>query len=187
LKTQLVTDRDWAFLEGKPCVVTRFDPLAVVDDGRVKSLSWRTPYAMIQFKCYELGEGAPDTITGGVFHKQDFERLWQTLMDRGVRDDETVVVIWSKRNLPFGTRSLAMFMPRLAVLVFKTDAYRGLLDNDFRPEITGEERFYASMPIERLQPSIWKHHIAPTLHEQCVESYAVRGDERYIDWSKKYG
>lgn len=53
------------------------------------------PYAAIDIEAPPLSE---PTI-GYISHKLDFLHLWQAFNDRGVADDEEVIVIWNKSNL----------------------------------------------------------------------------------------
>lgn len=151
----LIKDRDWAFLDGLMCEVTKFTPLAKISSGQIAAVNRSMPYAFIDINCRENGINlAPDTC-GAISHKLDFKHLWAAFNDRGVAQNEKVFVVWSKRNLRPATRIFSSFMPRLAVLIFKDDGYELLSNNNYRPELNGWERMEASLPIAKWEPDVW--------------------------------
>src|SRR6266700_2228755 len=65
---------------------------ARVDDGRVIAPTKTEPYASIVVECDAL----PQKATGFITHRIDFLHLWRAFNERGVRDDEEVIVVWTK-------------------------------------------------------------------------------------------
>lgn len=148
-------DRDWAPIDGEICEVIKFRPFAKVVDGEVYAPDRTMPYALIDLACREKGIELPEGTTGVVSHQMDFKHLWAAFNDRGVSQNEKVFVVWSKRKIRGVARIFSSFMPRLAVLIFKDDAYELLHDNNYRPELRGAARWEASRPVLHLQPEIW--------------------------------
>jgi hypothetical protein len=139
-ETTFRRDSEWSQIDQELCLVKSFDPSSSVDsNGRVISASKSEPYASITFECTGLSEQA----TGFITNRADFRNLWRAFKERGVADDEEVVVAWTKSTLKPYARLFRVFMPGLAVMVCRKDSYRLMADPSFRPELTGIERFEA--------------------------------------------
>ncbi len=150
-KTTFRRDSEWSRVDNELCLVKSFTPKASVDrNGRVVSASKSEPYAEITFECTGLSELA----TGFITNRADFLNLWRAFNERGVDDDEEVIVVWNKSNLKAYARLLRVFMPGLVVMVFPKDAYRLWADPSFRPELDGIARARASTPIEEWKPDV---------------------------------
>ena len=186
MSNTLSKDGDWAVVDGRICEVSRFIPFAKVEDGKVSSTDRTMPYALITLDCRERGVELPAETVGAISHKLDFKRLWAAFVARGVGDDEKVIILWSKRNLKATARLFSPFMPRLAVTIFKTEAYELLTDSSYRPELRGEARFLAELPTHHWQPKVWKKRVVPTLYEQYVSYYLRTADERYLSLMTEY-
>jgi len=152
----LVKDRHWAPLDGLLCEVTKFTPLAKVEDGQVIAMDRPAPYAFIDISCREGGVTLPPDASGAISHKLDFLHLWRAFVDRGIGENENIFVVWSKKNLRPSARIFSPFMPRMAVLIFKDDGYRLFRDNTYRPELRGLDRASASLPIIHWRPDVWR-------------------------------
>jgi hypothetical protein len=147
----LLKDKDWSVIDGDACRVKRFGPLATVEDGRVRSLDWGMPYAAIDIECKRLPH---DDVTGFIGHKLDFLHLWSAFNERGVGDDEEVIVIWTKKHLKRYARVVSKIMPRLWVMVCRKEAFELMTDQDFRRELTGQARWKASEPLVEWKPDV---------------------------------
>jgi hypothetical protein len=145
-----IRDKEWSVIDGAACRVKAFTPMTTVEDGRVTPLRWSQPYASIEFEC----EALPQDATGLICHKLDFLHLWTAFNERGVEEDEEVIVLWSKENLTRSARLVARFMPRLWVMVCRKNAYELMTDNDFMPELRGRERFDAMDAIVEWKPEV---------------------------------
>lgn len=160
-------DGDWAVTEGFPCRVIEFSPLARVEDiklglphpnqnsfanvtssdvASVRSL----PYASVTLECARIASKCKGLIT----HKLDFVHLWLVFEEREIKDDEEVIIFWSKKYLKWYAKLLSWFMPRFVVMVCKRGAYELLNDPDCRPELRGEARWIALRSIETWQPQV---------------------------------
>jgi hypothetical protein len=148
----LLKTRDWQAVEEEPCRVLEFTPLATVANGEVQALDRGVPYASVNLQCPKLPAGT----VGYISHKMDFYHLWAVFRDRGVRQDEEVLIFWSKRQLKGFAKLFSPIMPRLCVMVCPAGAYEVMTDDNSRPELTGEARFLAMRPIIELKPPVWK-------------------------------
>ena len=182
----LLRDRDWAPFDGRIYQIARFTPFAKVDGTTVMSFDRSSPYALIDLKDCEQNMGYPADLLGAVTHKDDFKRLWWAFEGRGLGADETAVVVWSKRNLKLLVRPFSLFMPRIAVTIFKADALKLLCDKAYRLELRGEARFLAELPLHHWQPEIWRDPIISTLYDEYVRTYMNSGDEKYLKLIEKY-
>lgn len=152
-KIVLVKDSEWSVIDGEACRVTSFDTLgSLVDtDGRVHAVDKTTPYASVTVECKTLGKN----ITGYVTHKVDFQHLWAAFKERKVKEDEEVIIIWTKKHYRYKlTKSLAPSMPRLWVMVCPKGALELMVDSNYRPELTGEARWSAMKPIIQWKPEV---------------------------------
>ena len=110
----LLTDNQWAAIEGRLCLVTNFDPWAKPENGRIRAFfGWATPYACVQLKC----ENSTQDITGFISHKTEFAMLWAAFNKRtevpgtwleawspeeynpdGLGENEEVWLLWTRKN-----------------------------------------------------------------------------------------
>ncbi len=162
-RNSLIKDKDWSIVADRICGVTRFSPHARVIGEDVIHLDKSKPLAFISLECRERGVELPPNTVGAIFHKEDFKHLWSIFAERGFAEDEKVCIVWSKRNLRAPARLFSVFMPRLAVMVFKNRSYEMLANPEFYPHVVGQSRLEAELPICLLQPEIWKEPILPTL------------------------
>jgi len=182
----LSKDSDWSEFEGLICRVKRFTPFATVENGRVVTTNRTMPYALVALECCEKGVDRPPDAVGAIRHRLDFQRLWWAFVERDLGDDETVFVVWSKRNLKATARLFSPFMPRLAVTIFKTEAWKLLSESGYRPDLGGEAKFLAELPIHHWQPGAWRDRLVSTLLEQYASSYLRTGDEKYLSLMNEY-
>jgi hypothetical protein len=146
----LRNDKEWSVIDGEVCRVTAFTPMARVEGGRVITLSKSAPYASIDVECPQL----PEEATGFITHRIDFLHLWTAFNERGVGDDEEVLVFWTRKHLKSYARLMAKFMPRLWVMVCRKHAYELMTDDDFNPELTGLARFEAQRVLIEWKPEV---------------------------------
>jgi hypothetical protein len=145
-------DKEWSQIDGDPCRVTDFNPLgSLVDiEGKVQAMDMTTPYASITIECQKLGKN----ITGYITHKIDFRHLWAAFKERAIREDEEVIITWTTRNYKRFTPSFGM--PRLLVWVCPKGAFEIMTDNTYKPELSGEARSNAWIPIIEWKPDVMK-------------------------------
>jgi len=145
------SDGQWSVVEGEPCRVTEFIPLgSTVTDGKVQAHNSTYPYASIILECRKIA----GTATGYVTHKVDFANLWAAFKDRGVFEDEEVIIIWSKKRYKPPYRLAKLAMPRMWVMVCPKGAFEMMTDEGCRPDLDGAERWNAMKPIVDWKPDV---------------------------------
>lgn len=150
----LISDSEWSVIDGVACQVVDFVPLASVRNGKVCAISKTTPYASVIVKCRKFPESV---VTGYVTHKMDFMHLWAAFKDRTLKQDEEVVLFWSKQNYKWYAKFVSAFMPRLWVMVCPKGAYELMelmADKNYRPDLLGFARLNATLPIIEWKPDV---------------------------------
>ncbi len=116
-KNTLLKDSDWSSIKGEPCRVIDFIPWGKVgEDGEVVAMNLTTPYASVKFECKKI-EGV---ATGFITHKADFANLWSAFRERGVGQDEEVIIIYDKGRLGlkgFAKMFLSTMFPGLRIWI----------------------------------------------------------------------
>lgn len=146
----LRNDKEWSVIDAELCRVDRFLPLATVENGRVIAPTKTDPYALIGVECKAL----PQEATGCIGHRLDFLHLWTAFNERGVRDDEEVLVYWTKKHLKSYARLVSRFMPRLWVMVCRKQSFELRTDDGFKPELTGLARYEAGRALDEWKPEV---------------------------------
>ncbi len=155
-KIVLIKDSEWSMIDGEPCRVIDFGTLgSLVDiDGKVHAMDKTTPYASVTMECKKLGKG----IRGYITHKEDFQHLWAAFKDRKVKENEEVIIIWTKKHYKVGSRIgrklYSAFMPKLWVMVCPKGAFELMVNSDYKPELTGEARWNSTKPIIDWKPEV---------------------------------
>jgi len=152
-KIVLIKDSEWSVIDGEACRVTSFDTLgSLVDiDGKVHAIDKTAPYASVTIECRKLGKN----ITGYITHKMDFQHLWAAFKERRVKEDEEVMVIWTKKHYRYKlTKFLSPSMPKLWVMVCPKGAYELTVDSSYKPELSGKARWDAMKPIIQWKPEV---------------------------------
>ena len=150
----LLKDSQWSVIDGELCRVLDFNPfLHTVKDGKVLARSkelW-TPYASITIKCKKL----PKKITGFICHKMDFIHLWTAFKEREVKQDEEVLIIWSKKHYKnIISKIFSFFLPRLWIMICPKGAFELETDPNYKSELKGEARWNAAKPIIEWKPEV---------------------------------
>ena len=143
-------DNQWSLIDGEFCRVIAFTPLGLIKDGKVLSLNKTTPYASITLECRKL----PEKITGFICNKMDFIHLWSAFKERGVKQDEEVLIFWSKKHYKKLYKIFSAFLPRLWVMICPKGAFELETNPGYRPELKGEARWNASKPITDWKPEV---------------------------------
>lgn len=151
-KMVLLKDDDWSIIDGEPCRVTNFIPMGSIinSHGKVQWVDKTKPYASIAIECKKLG----NDVRGYITHKTDFEHLWAAFEDRRVKNNEEVIIIWSRRHYKRWAKLLSVFMPKLWVVICIGGAYELLVESNYRPELTDEARWNAMKPIIEWKPKV---------------------------------
>jgi hypothetical protein len=148
----LLKDKEWSAIDGEPCRVIDFSPLgSLIDaDGKVQAADNVTPYAGITMECKKLGKN----VRGFITHKEDFKHLWAAFRERTVKEDEEVIIFWTKKNYKAGVKYFSAFMPKLWVMVCPKGAFELATDDNYKPELTGLDRWDAQKPIAQWKPEV---------------------------------
>lgn len=151
-ETTLRKDSEWSVIDSEPCRVIRFDALALIENGKIIARNNTEPYAYIILESKKIDSLAKGFVT----HKTDFENLWKVFNERGVGENEEVIIFWSRKHLKSYAKILSPFMPRLWVMVCHKEAFELMTDPTSRPELQGEARFLAERPIVDWKPEVMK-------------------------------
>jgi hypothetical protein len=82
--------------------------------------------------------------------------LWSAFKERGVKQDEEVLIFWSKKHYKKVYKTFSAFLPRLWVMVCPRGAFELETNPDYRPELKGEARWNATKPIIDWKPEVMK-------------------------------
>ena len=143
-------DREWSVIDGEPCRIIEFTPLATIENGKVITLNKTEPYASVILECKKL----PEQTKGFICHKMDFQHLWAAFNERGVKENEEVIIFYSKKHLKSYAKLFSVFMPRLWVMICQKGTFELMTNPDSRPELQGEARFLAERPIIEWKPDV---------------------------------
>lgn len=147
-------DSEWAQIDKELCRVIDFIPSASIQNGHVLTENNTAPYASVCLECRKV----PDKkIVGLITNKTDFIHLWLAFKDRGIKQDEELIISWTRKNYKNVIYKLfSVFMPKLWVIICSKDAFNIMNFPDFRPELSGEARYLAKAPITEWKPDVIK-------------------------------
>lgn len=148
----LKQDSDWSIIDSEPCKVINFTSLASIENGKIIISNKTEPYASVVLECKKL----PEQTKGFICHKMDFQNLWTAFKERGVRENEEVIIFYSRKHLKIYAKLFLAFMPRLWVMICQKGAFELITDPKSRPELQGEARFLAEKPIIDWKPKVMK-------------------------------
>jgi hypothetical protein len=149
-ETILKKDSDWSAIEGDACKITNFSPSVSVQNGKVLTSNSTEPYASIIFECTKI----PGTIKGFIFHKLDFQHLWEATKERGISDNEELIIFYNKKYLKTYAKLFSAFMPRFWITICPKGAFELMKNPNYRPDLQGEARFLAKAPIVDWKPNV---------------------------------
>lgn len=143
-------DSEWDVTKGEACRVIRFVPMASVENGKVIAPNKTDPYASVLLECKEL----PEQTEGFVTHWMDFAHLWAAFKERGVKQNEEVIIFWCKTGLKSYAKMFSVMMPKLWVMICRKGTFESMTDPTYKPELKGEARFLAESPIAEWKPEV---------------------------------
>lgn len=147
-KKAILQDED--LIDGELQRVTNFNPLAVLENGKVLKIHKNLCYATVDLESKKfLGKR-----TGYIYHPMDFRHLWAAFKERGVKENEEVLIFYSKKNYKKLYRIFSIFLPRLWVMICPKNAFDVQTDENYKPELTGEARWIAFAPIKDWKPEV---------------------------------
>ncbi len=111
----LLSDKQWSIIDGELCRVVSFTPLVgYVENGEVRGVDTRTPYASITIECKKI----PHRIKGFITHKLDFKNLWHALKERELGNEEEAIIVWSKSSYRLSLLNyLPGFWPKVKITI----------------------------------------------------------------------
>ena len=146
----LLKDSEWAIIDREPCRAIDFTGFAYMNNGKLENASIWAPLGVVTFECKKL----PGEVRGYITHKIDFANLWKVFKERGVKEDEEVIIIWTKTHYKIKLMGLfSSSLPKLIVYVSHKHAYEILTDPD-NMGLRGEAWGKAISPIVELKPEI---------------------------------
>jgi hypothetical protein len=151
-EVSLLKDSQWSVIDSEPCRVIEFTPTASVQNGKVLAPNKTEPYASVVLECKKI----PNIIKGFICHKMDFQHLWAAFKERGIQQNEEVVIFYSKKHLKSFAKIFSAFMPRLWVMICQKGAFELMTNPNSRPELQGEARFLAEKPIAEWKPEVMR-------------------------------
>lgn len=151
METILRKDSEWSVIDGEPCRILNFRPLASVSNGKVITSNLTEPYALVTLGCEKL----PQQTKGFITHRSDFLHLWLAFEDRKINEDEEVIIIWTQKH--YKLKFLKYFpwiLPKLRVMICKKGAFELMTDLNSKPGLDGIARWNAEKPIVEWKPEI---------------------------------
>jgi hypothetical protein len=146
----LTKDSEWSMIDGELCKVIDFVPHTSIRDGKISKLDKTMPYASVTIECKKI----PNKITGFITHKTDFMHLWTAFKERTIKQNEEVIIFWSKKHLKSFAKIFSAFMPRLWVMICQKGAFELMTDPSYKSELQGEARYKAEKSIVEWKPEI---------------------------------
>ncbi|MEK7148994.1 MAG: hypothetical protein AAB796_01160 [Patescibacteria group bacterium] len=152
-QTILSKDSEWSVIDGEPCRASGFEPTASVQNKKVIALNLTNPYASVILECKK----SPGKIKGLITHKIDFIHLWAAFKERGISENEEVLIIWTTKHYKYKLlKFFALAYPKIWVMICPKGALEIMVDQNWKPELTGDARWNAMRPIMEWKPQIMK-------------------------------
>jgi len=154
-ETALLKDGQWSAIDGELCLVTDFRPMPgnKVENGVAINSNTDMPYASVSFKCRKASE----EITGFITHKIDFQNLWAIFNERGVGEDEEMLMYWTRKHYKNAvSRFLSAVSPKVIVLICKKGTYKSVRESFPLQSDPVMVHVYALEAIDWLVPDVIK-------------------------------
>lgn len=161
---------EWVSIDTRLCLVKDFQPIAKIDRGKIIISSAHTPYCRVRLKC----EDSVDDIIGNIAHKTDFAMLWAAFNKQikvpgtrveihpyGIKEEDfyqnhEVSLVWTQKRFYSILSPFNKILPHLIVMVSKRDAFNLVVNKTFKPELQGEARAMAEIPLITWTPIVMK-------------------------------
>ena len=141
----LDTDKEWSVIEGESCRVLAFTPFSVIENGKILTGKLIEPYAHAILTLES--KKVQGTLKGYVWHKLDFRNPWKVFEERKVRENEEVIIIWTKQNYKYTWQKyVSYFLPKLWIAIFPKGYLEMKADPSLRPKSMSPREFFC--PIE---------------------------------------
>jgi len=143
-------DIAWTTIDSEVCRVLEFNSHAEIENNQIKAIP-NFPYASLVLESNKFQGKATLFVT----HKLDFTNLWNAYKKRGINKDEEVLVLWSNKHYKsWLTKMASSIMPKLWIMICKTNTFELMTDRNYKPDLTGEARFLAERPLIEWKPEV---------------------------------
>jgi len=132
-------DIPWKDIQEEDLRVKHFTPFAIIEGGKVKATSMLLPYASLIVESPKLPEETYLPVT----HKIDFRNLWEVFKERGVKDNEEVLVFYVPSSGIFSA-----VKPKLHIFIYP----KGHQEEIYNPNFTPDNSEMWFKPIAEWQP-----------------------------------
>lgn len=140
----LINESDCGLIDGELCKLIDFSPY------NISGFPYR---ATVNLECNKF----PNGVNGYIYHKEDFDNLSTAFKMKTSTPNTEVIFFWSKKQYKnFIYKALSAFMPRLWVMLCSVGTYKLHTDQNYRPELTGEARYKATIPVKEWKPDVMK-------------------------------
>jgi len=144
----LLKDKEWSVIDEEACRVIEFEPYSRIIEEKIYGPKTE-PYASVILECKKV----QGRIRGYITHKIDFTHLWMIFEERGVKEDEEVIIFWTVKHYkhPWIMHPSAAF-PKLIVNIH----YKGYLELIAGEISKPKNRSWEDMgiPIVSLKPEV---------------------------------
>jgi hypothetical protein len=138
----------WESIEKEACRVKHFTPLAKMEGNKVIAVSKSMPYALLKVESPKL----PQEATMPVVHRLDFKNLWEIFKQRGLGEEEELLVFY----VPFFEKGLKKLfskgMPKLHFYIYPKGRLEQIYDPTFEKSLDGEAWRQWIKPIAKWVP-----------------------------------
>ena len=118
----------WKAIEQEPLRITHFTPLVNIENHKVKSHSLG-PYAFLAVESPKLNSEALLPVG----HRVDFQHLWEVFKQRGVAEDEEVLVFYAPIKRKW-YKWASSFLPKLHIFIFPKGHLEEIHNPNFKPD-----------------------------------------------------
>jgi len=139
----------WETIDKEICRIIKFNSHAKVVNNKVVADSPTSPYAYLTIETKKILGKADIPI----FHKDDFKNVYEAFSDK--KEGQEVLVVWSDNNYKNVVFKISRsILPKLIVWLCRKNTYQLMIDQTYKPELTGEAKFLAEKPIKEWKPEV---------------------------------
>jgi len=149
----ILKNKDWNLIKDQCLRVIEFIPLANIENSKITSLDLTMPYASIKAE----SKNFPQEIKIFITHKIDFINLWKAFRERGLKENEEVLIVCPAKYSKKVLKLFSSVMPKIIVMICPRGAFELETNPNYKPELVGEARWQATAPIEKFVPDVFKN------------------------------
>jgi len=140
-------DIAWNKINGELCRVLDFTSHASVQNGKIESAGISTPYGSLTLECPKIS----GKIECPIIHRVDFINLWEVFKEKGVKENEEVLVGRYEYLTMLG-KLFSSFLPKIYILIYPIGSYNKFNDKSWQEKTQGEAWAKEMKPIARKDP-----------------------------------